>query len=58
MAPDSLIRPAVEAGRVVVLDASHRLDVPLYWQYVAVRSDTLKRVSDILRKAAATSLRL
>lgn len=58
MAPDSLIRPAVEAGRVVILDAARRLDVPLYWQYVAVRSDTLKRVSDILRKAAATSLRL
>ncbi|ANB16394.1 Transcriptional regulator, LysR family [Dokdonella koreensis DS-123] len=58
MAPDSLIGPAVKAGRVVMLEPARRLDVPLYWQYVAVRSDTLKHVSDIVRKAAAASLHL
>lgn len=58
MAPDSLIEPAVKTGRIVILDPARWLDVPLYWQHVAVHSDTLKRVSDVFRKAAATSLRL
>ena len=56
MAPDAVIAPAVKAGRVVVIDKSQSLDVPLYWQYAAVRSETLRQVTDTLRHAAARSL--
>lgn len=57
LAPESLIAPAVEAGHVVNLDPKRWLDVPLYWQYAAVRSDTLEHVGRTLREAAATALR-
>jgi LysR family transcriptional regulator (chromosome initiation inhibitor) len=57
LAPETLIGPAVEAGRVVILDAKRWLDVPLYWQFAAVRSEILENVGRALRKAAAGALR-
>ena len=56
MAPDAVIAPAVKAGRIVVIDKTQSLDVPLYWQYAAVRSETLRQVTDTLRRAATKSL--
>jgi LysR family transcriptional regulator, chromosome initiation inhibitor len=57
LAPETLIAPAIKAGRVVMLDAKRWLDVPLYWQFAAVRSDMLENVGRALRKAAAGALR-
>lgn len=57
LAPESLIGPMVESGRVVILEASRWLDVPLYWQYAAVRSETLANVGRALYEAAAKGLR-
>lgn len=57
LAPESLIAPALEGGRVVVLDPERWLDVPLYWQHAAVRSDTLGHLGRALREAAAAALR-
>jgi LysR family transcriptional regulator, chromosome initiation inhibitor len=58
MAPETLIAPAVKAGRVVILDSKRWLDVPLYWQFAAVRSDILENVGRALREAAAGALRV
>ncbi|KAG1086943.1 hypothetical protein G6F40_013827 [Rhizopus arrhizus] len=38
MAPETLVAPAVHAGRVVVLEPRRWLDVPLYWQHAATRA--------------------
>ncbi|WP_454832556.1 LysR family transcriptional regulator ArgP [Pseudoxanthomonas wuyuanensis] len=57
LAPETLISSAVEGGRVVVLEAGRRLDVPLYWQYAAVRSETLENVGRVLYEAATGALR-
>jgi LysR family transcriptional regulator, chromosome initiation inhibitor len=57
MAPETLIAPAVKAGRVVILDSKRWLDVPLYWQFAAVRSDILENVGRVLREAAGGALR-
>ncbi|MDR6938056.1 LysR family transcriptional regulator ArgP [Luteibacter sp. 3190] len=57
LAPESLIAPAVEAGHVVNLDPARWLDVSLYWQYAAVRSDTLEHIGRAMRDAARTALR-
>lgn len=57
LAPESLIAPAVEAGRIVILDPKRWLDVPLYWQCAAVRSDTLDHVRYALCETASTTLR-
>jgi len=57
LAPEALIGSAVEDGRVVVLEARRWLDVPLYWQHAAVRSETLENVGRALYEAATTALR-
>ncbi|MCF7221955.1 LysR family transcriptional regulator ArgP [Marilutibacter chinensis] len=57
MAPESLIEPALQARKVVVLEAEKWLDVPLFWQHAAVRSVTLQRISQAMREAAAGALR-
>ena len=56
LAPETLIAPAVRAGRVVTLDTGRFLDVPLYWQYAAVRSQTLENVGRAIYSAAAGAL--
>ena len=45
MAPETLVAPAVCAGRVVVPEPRRWLDVPLYWQHAAVRSSTLQHIT-------------
>ncbi|QDH68922.1 LysR family transcriptional regulator ArgP [Marilutibacter alkalisoli] len=57
LAPESLIEPALHAKRIVIVDPSRWLDVPLYWQYAAVRSSTLQKISQLMREAAASALR-
>ncbi|WP_413624619.1 LysR family transcriptional regulator ArgP [Luteibacter sp. Lutesp34] len=57
LAPETLIAPAVKAKRVVILDGQHWLDVPLYWQFAAVRSETLDNIGRALHEAAALALR-
>lgn len=57
LAPETMISSAVEDGRVIVLDAGRWLDVPLYWQYAAVRSETLENVRRALYEAAMGALR-
>lgn len=57
LAPETLIAPAVKAKRVVVLDGKRWLDVPLYWQFAAVHSETLENVGHALREAAGVALR-
>ncbi|KXU97006.1 chromosome replication initiation inhibitor protein, partial [Stenotrophomonas sp. DDT-1] len=57
MAPETLVAPAVRAGRVVVLEPRRWLDVPLYWQHAAVRSSTLQHITQALRTAASGTLR-
>lgn len=57
LAPESLVAPALRAKAIVKLDPARWLDVPLYWQHAAVRSNTLQRISQTLREAAAGALR-
>ncbi len=56
LAPQTLVEPALQAGRVVCIAPEHGLDVPLYWQHAAVRSDTLQRLGQALRHAASRAL--
>ncbi|WP_049623052.1 LysR family transcriptional regulator ArgP [Frateuria defendens] len=57
LAPESLIEPVLRAKKIVVVDPSRWLDVPLYWQHAAVRSGTLQRIGQALREAAGSALR-
>lgn len=57
LAPESLIAPALQEKKIVILAPEHRLDVPLYWQHAAVRSSTLQRLGDALSAAAGDVLR-
>jgi LysR family transcriptional regulator, chromosome initiation inhibitor len=57
LAPETLITSAVAAKRVVTLDAGRWLDVPLYWQYAAVRSETLENLGRTFYEAATGVLR-
>lgn len=52
LAPEALIKEAVAAKHVVILDQDRRIDVPLYWQHSAVRSSTLHAVSRAFVAAA------
>ncbi|MFT0534438.1 LysR family transcriptional regulator ArgP [Castellaniella hirudinis] len=56
LVPDALLAPAREQKRIEVIAPGHWLDVPLYWQYAAVRSDTLQRLGAALLKAAGDIL--
>lgn len=57
MAPEPLIARSVEMGRVAIVDSKHWLDVPLYWQSSAVRSETMGNVNRAVREAASAALR-
>ncbi|WP_295936801.1 LysR family transcriptional regulator ArgP [uncultured Xanthomonas sp.] len=52
MAPEQMLEPALRQGQIVVVDQKRWLDVPLYWQHVAVRSKTLQYIGQALRTAA------
>lgn len=56
LAPESLLQSALRASRIVCVAPDRSLDVPLYWQHAAVRSDTLQNISKELRRAAGTAL--
>lgn len=57
LAPESLIEAPVKSGRIRIVEPSRWLDLPLYWQQAAVRSGMLRQLSNVLREAAAVSLR-
>lgn len=52
LAPEALIKKAVAAKQVVILDQDRPIDVPLYWQHSAVRSSTLQAISGAFVEAA------
>lgn len=56
LAPEALVAPALRARNIVMLDPARPVDLPLYWQYAAVRSSTLQRVSQVIRRVATRSL--
>ncbi|MFS8931354.1 LysR family transcriptional regulator ArgP [Cupriavidus taiwanensis] len=56
LAPESLLDSALQTGRIVILDPTRWLDVPLYWQHAAVRSTTLQQITRALRDAAEGAL--
>jgi len=56
LAPESLVESALQIRRVVILDPTRWLDVPLYWQHAAVRSSTLQQITRALRDAAEGAL--
>lgn len=55
--PEPQLLPAVEAGRLVVLDRRHHLDVPLHWQRWRLRSRLLDDLTADVRRAAHAALR-
>ena len=57
LAPEPQIAPALAAKKLVLLDPSNSLDVPLYWQYAAVQSTVIDNVGKALRAAAKRALR-
>lgn len=56
LAPDSMAQPLLQAKKIVNIDRSRWVDVPLYWQHAAVRSSTLQQISQVLREVAAGAL--
>ncbi len=56
LAPDTLAAAAVERGMVVLMDPARHVDVPLYWQYSAVRSSTLQHITQAIRTASAAAM--
>ena len=57
LAPEDLIAEPVRNRRVTILEPDRWLDVPLYWQYAAVRSVTLGNIGRAIYEAAAAALR-
>lgn len=55
---EGLFEASRNAGRVVEIAPGKHVEVPMYWQYVAVRSETLLAVTKAIKAAAATSLHL
>lgn len=58
VAPEFLVAQALESQKIVIVDPARWLDVPLYWQHAAMRSDTVEKIGLVLRDAAAEALRL
>ena len=56
LAPESLLQSALVEGRVACIAPDRSLDIPLYWQHAAIRSDTLQNISAELRRAAGNAL--
>lgn len=57
LAPESLVNEALAKQELALIAPGRWLDVPLYWQHAAIRSDTLLNIGAALRQAAHTSLR-
>lgn len=56
MGPEPMIREPLASGRLVPLIPGHSVDVALYWQHWAIRSDTLKQLTRALVQAADRQL--
>lgn len=56
LAPESLVNEALAAQELLLIAPGRWLDVPLYWQHAAIRSDTLQNMGAALRQAASISL--
>lgn len=56
LAPESLINDALAKHELNVIAPGRWLDVPLYWQHAAIRSETLQNIGTALQQAARTSL--
>lgn len=56
LAPESLVMPALQTKKIVIIDPARWLDVPLYWQHAAVRSSTLQQIGQAIREGAAGAL--
>ncbi|MEP9382197.1 LysR family transcriptional regulator ArgP [Nocardioides sp. KR10-350] len=54
---DPQLEPDLDSGAVVRLPGSRHIDVPLYWQRWRLDSPTLARLTEAVRRAAATGLR-
>jgi LysR family transcriptional regulator (chromosome initiation inhibitor) len=48
-----MLAPALRDKRIVIIDRRRWLDVPLYWQHAAVRSNVLQHIGQALRAAAS-----
>lgn len=57
MAPESMLEKPFAEGTLQVIAPKRWLDVPLYWQHWAIRSETLASVTDALLRAAERGLR-
>ncbi|MFC7527841.1 LysR family transcriptional regulator ArgP [Actinoplanes sp. GCM10030250] len=58
MVPEQNARPDLESGRYVNIRPGEHLDVPLYWQYWRIESETLNTLTAAVRAAAVSSLRV
>lgn len=56
LAPDSMVCDALAARELALVAPGLWLDVPLYWQHAAIRSDTLRNIGAALQNAASSSL--
>jgi LysR family transcriptional regulator (chromosome initiation inhibitor) len=56
LVPESLLQSALLEGRVAYIAPDRSLDIPLYWQHAAIRSDTLQNISAELRRTAGNAL--
>lgn len=56
LAPDSMVSNALACQELSLIASGLWLDVPLYWQHAAIRSDTLHNMGRALEQAASTSL--
>jgi LysR family transcriptional regulator (chromosome initiation inhibitor) len=53
-----LVQPMLDAGELVNVVPQHRLPVALYWHCWNLSSEVLDALSDALRTAAASQLRV
>lgn len=55
--PEPQLRPDLESGDLVVISRRDHVDVDLYWQRWRLDSPLLARLTDAVRRAAASALR-
>lgn len=56
LVPELLLQPELQKGQVACIAPDRPLDVTLYWQHAAIRSDTLQNISAELHQAAKGDL--
>ncbi|AKU15176.1 LysR family transcriptional regulator ArgP [Luteipulveratus mongoliensis] len=55
--PEEQLGDDLGTGRLVRLGTRSRVDVPLYWQRWRLQSDRVERISELVRRVAASALR-